>query len=129
MELLAQGVAGWRITVRHSGPRAVVLDAVTRTGAAFLRTDHAGLEEAIELGWLPGITTRVSVEVDSLEGALDAIAAGAGDLVVGDWNPSRSAPCATPSPRGRSSSAPRCRPRPRSTTPARRSRVRCSPPG
>ena len=59
MELLAQGVAGWRITVRHSGPRAVVLDALTRTGAAFLRTDHAGLEEAIELGWLPGITTRV----------------------------------------------------------------------
>ena len=87
MELLSQGVAGWRITVRHSGPRAVVLDAVTRTGAAFLRTDHAGLEEAIELGWLPGITTRVSVEVDSLEGALDAIAAGAGDLVVGDWTP------------------------------------------
>ena len=87
MELLAQGVAGWRITVRHSGPRAVVLDALTRTGAAFLRTDHAGLEEAIELGWLPGITTRVSVEVNSLEGALDAIAGGAGDLVVGDWTP------------------------------------------
>ena len=87
MELLDAGVAGWRITVRHSGPRADVLDALTRTGAAFLRTDHAGLEEAIELGWLPGITTRVSVEVDSLEGALDAIAAGAADLVVGDWTP------------------------------------------
>ena len=87
MELLAQGVAGWRITVRHSGPRAAVLDALTRTKAAFLRTDHAGLEEAIELGWLPGITTRVSVEVNSLEGALDAIAAGAADLVVGDWAP------------------------------------------
>jgi FO synthase len=87
MELLARGVPGWRITVRHSGPRADVLDALTRTGAAFLRTDHAGLEEAIELGWLPGVTTRVSVEVDSLEGALDAIAAGAADLVVGDWAP------------------------------------------
>ena len=87
MELLARGVAGWRITVRHSGPRAEVLDALTRTGAAFLRTDHAGLEEAIELGWLPGVTTRVSVEVSSLEDALDAIAAGAADLVVGDWTP------------------------------------------
>ena len=43
-------------------------DALTRTGAAFLRTDHAGLEEAIELGWLPGITTRVSVEVQSAAG-------------------------------------------------------------
>jgi len=87
MELLARGVAGWRITVRHSGPRAEVLDALTRTGAAFLRTDPAGLEEAIELGWLPGVTTRVSVEVSSLEEALDAIAAGAADLVVGDWTP------------------------------------------
>jgi FO synthase len=87
MELLAVAVAGWRITVRQIGPRADVLDALTRTGAAFLRTDHAGLEEAIELGWLPGVTTRVSVEVDSLEGALDAIAAGAADLVVGDWPP------------------------------------------
>ena len=87
MELLARGVAGWRITVRHSGPRAAVLDALTRTGAAFLRTDHTGLEEAIELGWLPGVTTRVSVEISSLEEALDAIAAGAADLVVGDWTP------------------------------------------
>ena len=87
MDLLAGGVAGWRITVRHRGPRAAVLDALARTGAAFLRTDHAGLEEAIELGWLPGITTRVSVEVDAFEEALDAIAAGAADLVICDWTP------------------------------------------
>lgn len=87
MELLARGVAGWRITVRHEGPRADVLDALVRTGAAFLRTTPDGLEEAIELGWLPGITTRVSVVVGTHEEALDAIAAGAGDLVVGDWGP------------------------------------------
>ena len=87
MELLGRGVAGWRITVRHTGPRADVLDALVRTGAAFLRTTPAGLEEAIELGWLPGIATRVSVEVSSLAEALDAIAAGAVDLVVGDWSP------------------------------------------
>ena len=86
MELLARGVGGWRITVRHSGPRADVLDALVRTGAAFLRTDPAGLEVAIELGWLPGIATRVSVEVADLAQALDAIAAGAVDLVVGDWS-------------------------------------------
>ena len=55
MELLARGVAGWRITVRHEGPRADVLDALARTGAAFLRTDPEQLEEAIELGWLPGV--------------------------------------------------------------------------
>ncbi len=89
MELLARGVAGWRITVRHEGARADVLDALVRTGAAFLRTTPAGLEEAIELGWLPGIATRVSVVVDSHEGALDAIAAGAADLVLGDWGADR----------------------------------------
>ena len=87
MELLARGVAGWRITVRHRGSRADVLDALVRTGAAFLRTDSEGLEEAIELGWLPGIATRVSLEVSDLAEALDAIAAGAVDLVVGDWDP------------------------------------------
>ena len=87
MELLARGVAGWRITVRHSGPRAEVLDALTRTGAAFLRTDHAGLEEAIELEWLPGDHDACRSSVSSLEDALDAIAAGAADLVVGDWTP------------------------------------------
>jgi FO synthase len=87
MELLARGVAGWRITVRHDGPRADVLDALARTGAAFLRTDPERLEEAIELGWLPGVSTRVSVVVGSLTEALDAIAGGAVDLVVGDWGP------------------------------------------
>ncbi|MFN0089781.1 MAG: 5-amino-6-(D-ribitylamino)uracil--L-tyrosine 4-hydroxyphenyl transferase CofH [Acidimicrobiales bacterium] len=87
MDLLGRGVAGWRITVRHTGARADVLDALVRTGAAFLRTTPDGLEEAIELGWLPGIATRVSVVVSSLEQALDAIAAGAVDLVVGDWSP------------------------------------------
>ena len=87
MELLSRGVAGWRITVRHDGPRADVLDALARTGAAFLRTGPEQLEEAIELGWLPGVSTRVSVVVGSLTEALDAIAAGAVDLVVGDWDP------------------------------------------
>ena len=87
MALQRAGVAGWRITVRHEGPRADVLDALARSGAAFLRTDPARLEEAIELGWLPAIATRVSVPVASLEEALDAIAAGAVNLVVGDWGP------------------------------------------
>jgi FO synthase len=87
MALHGAGVAGWRITVRHEGPRESVLDALARSGAAFLRTVPDRLEEAIELGWLPGITTRVSVPAGSLEEALDAIAGGAVDLVLGDWGP------------------------------------------
>ena len=86
MELLGEGVAGWRITVRDTGVRADVLDALTRSGAAFLRTEPQRLQEAIELGWLPGIATRVSVAVDTVAEALDAIAAGAVDIVVGDWD-------------------------------------------
>ena len=89
MELLGAGVAGWRITVRDTGVRADVLDALTRSGAAFLRTEPQRLQEAIELGWLPGIATRVSVAVDTVAVALDAIAAGAVDLVVGDWDSRR----------------------------------------
>jgi FO synthase len=87
MELHRRGVAGWRITLRDEGPRAQVLDALARSRAAFLRTEPARLEGAIELGWLPGIATRVSVVVGSLAEALDAVAAGAVDLVVGDWGP------------------------------------------
>jgi FO synthase len=87
MALLARGVPGWRVTVRAEGPREEVLDALVRGGAAFLRAAPERIEEAIELGWLPGIATRVSVEVATLEEALDAIAAGAVDLVTGDWEP------------------------------------------
>ena len=87
LALAGAGVGGWRITVRHEGPRAAVLDALVRSGAAFLRTDPARLEEAIELGWLPGTAVRVSVPVADLAEALDAIAAGAVDLVLGDWGP------------------------------------------
>ena len=86
MELLGAGVAGWRITVRDTGVRADVLDALTRSGAAFLRTEPQRLQEAIELGWLPGIATRVSVAVDTVAEALDAIAGGAVDIVVADWD-------------------------------------------
>jgi FO synthase len=89
MALAGRGVAGWRITLRAEGPRAALLDALARSGAAFLRTGPERLEEAIELGWLPGVATRVSVVVDTLGEALDAIAAGAVDLVVGDWDPER----------------------------------------
>ena len=86
MELLKRGVAGWRITVRRTQDRAATLDALVRTGAAFLRTDPDGLEEAIELGWLPG-DPHPRVGGGRLpEEALDAIAAGAVDLVVGDWD-------------------------------------------
>ena len=101
MELLGRGVPGWRISVRHAGARADALDALVRTGAAFLRTDADALEEAIELGWLPGISMRVSVAVHSLAEALDAIAAGAVTWLSATGARRRSAPGARRSPRAR----------------------------
>lgn len=91
MELLARGVAGWRIAVRHTGTRADVLDALCRTHAAFVRTDSARASEACELVDLPAMNTVVSVAVDGLAEALEAVRAGARDLVVDDWGADRMA--------------------------------------
>lgn len=86
LELLDRGISGWRISVRHVGTRAEVLDAVCRTGAVMLRTDMDHIGEACELAGLPALHTVISVRVDDLDQALQAVRAGAGDLVLGDWD-------------------------------------------
>lgn len=86
MELLARDVAPWRITVRNEGSHADVLDAVCRSGAAMLRTDMEGIQDACAIAGLPALSTVVSVEVEDLDAAVTAVRAGAGDLVVGDWD-------------------------------------------
>lgn len=86
LELLERGIAGWRITVRHEGSRADVLDAVVRSEACLLRTTMDRIGEACELADLPALTTTVSVVVGDLSHALAAVHAGARDLVVGDWD-------------------------------------------
>ena len=86
MELLARGVAGWRISVRHAGARADVLDAVVRSGAAYLRTDAAGLAEARALADLPATAVRVSVPAGDLAEALTLVAGGADDLLLRGWD-------------------------------------------
>jgi FO synthase len=86
MELLARGVEGWRITVRHRGARADVLDAVVRSGAAYLRTSAAGLAEARALADLPALAVAVSAPAADLEEALALARAGADDLLLTDWD-------------------------------------------
>jgi FO synthase len=85
LELAKRGVAWWRLTVLDEGPRADVLDAVARTRAAHLRTGRSRVEEAVSIAELPGITTEVSVFVDTVADALDAVASGASDLLLRDW--------------------------------------------
>jgi len=86
MELLARGVGGWRISVRHRGARADVLDALVRSRAAYLRTSAATLAEARALADLPDMAVAVSVPAGDLAEALALAAAGAHDLVLSDWD-------------------------------------------
>ncbi len=86
IELVDAGVPGWRITVVHGGGTEATLDALARTGAAFIRTGRSRVGAAASLAALPGIAARVSVFVDSVEDALTAVGAGAGDLLLRDWS-------------------------------------------
>nr|MDJ0961820.1 5-amino-6-(D-ribitylamino)uracil--L-tyrosine 4-hydroxyphenyl transferase CofH [Acidimicrobiia bacterium] len=86
LELEQRGVPWWRITVVDAGSRAEVLDAVARSRAAFLRTGRSSVARAAEIAGLPGVTTQVSVFVDSVDDALAAIDSGASDLLLRDWD-------------------------------------------
>lgn len=81
-----RGVDGWRLTLRHHGPRALVLDTLVRRDVAYLRTDDTRRDEAVALCSLPGCPTVASLVVNDLDTALTAIAAGVGDLVVDAWD-------------------------------------------
>jgi len=89
LRLGEEGIPGWRITVDHTDDRAEVIDALARTGAAFLRTGRSRVAEAADLCGLPAIDARPSVFVDSVEEALTAAQAGAGDFLLRDWDTER----------------------------------------
>ncbi len=85
-DLIKQGVPGWRVTVRHTGTREAILDAVVRSRAAYLRTGRSQVAAAASLASLPSVTTTVSVFVDSVADAVEAVESGAGDLLLRDWD-------------------------------------------
>lgn len=86
--LAKRGVPGWRITVVDTGVRADVVNALARTGAAFVRTGRTGAGTQAEIVALPGITARVSVFVDDVADAVEAVGSGASDLVFRGWTSS-----------------------------------------
>jgi FO synthase len=86
LELEKRGTPWWRVTVNNTGSHAHVLDAVARTRAAFLRTGRSTVAEAAGIARLPGIDTRVSVFVDTVDDATAAVDAGASDLLLRDWD-------------------------------------------
>jgi FO synthase len=84
--LAGDGVDGGRITVIDDTARADVLDGITRSKAAFLRTTADRLAEAVDMASLPAVDTRVSMVVDTIDDAIAAVRGGARDLVVAAWD-------------------------------------------
>lgn len=84
--LAKRSVAGWRITIADDGNRMDVLDALAFTRARYLRTNRSTVAEAAEIVALPGSEAVVSVYVDSVEDAVEAVSQGASDLVLRDWD-------------------------------------------
>ncbi len=83
-------VPGWRLTVIDDPDRPErVLDALARSGAAFLRTARSEVAATVARTRLPGLTVAVSVFVDDVPSAVAAVAAGATDLVLRDWDVER----------------------------------------
>jgi FO synthase len=87
--LTLRDVPGWRLTISQSVDEDVTLDAVVRTRAAFLRTSRSGVAAAAQRMNRPGLDVTISVFVDDVSQALAAVTAGAGDLVLRDWDSER----------------------------------------
>lgn len=89
LTLSEAGFAPWRITVADDGSRDGVLDALTRTGAVYVRTSRSRVAQMVKLVSSPAISTFVSVFVDDVDQALRAVDEGATDLVLRDWSAER----------------------------------------
>ena len=77
-----RGMDGTRITVRNEGPVRDVLDALVRAEAAWVRVAPGDVLAVTELVDLPALSAGVSVAVGTVDDAIQAVAAGATDLVI-----------------------------------------------
>jgi len=80
------GVPGWQLTLVATDDRAETIDALARTQAVFLRVGRSKVADGSQIAGLPGVETRVSTFVDTVEEALTAVEAGATDLLLRGWN-------------------------------------------
>ena len=87
--LVKAGTPGWLITVVNTGASEMVLDALARTEAAYLRTARSTVKAATALCSLPAIDAVVSVFVDDVDQAEAVVGEGAGDLLLRDWDADR----------------------------------------
>ena len=82
-------IEGWRLTVIAGDDLDQTLDAVVRTRAAFLRASRSAVPDVAARVDRPGVDVAVSVFVDDVDQALEAIDGGARDLVLRDWDSER----------------------------------------
>ena len=85
--LTAAGVPGWRLTVLDRGGRRAVGEALRNSAAAYLRTGRSRVGAVVAPARAAG--SAVSVFVDTVGQAAAAVAAGAGDLLLRDWDTER----------------------------------------
>jgi hypothetical protein len=85
--LAAAGIPGWRITLIDRGDRRRVAAALRRCRAAYLRTGRSRVGAAAPVAHRAGAV--VSVFVDTVGDAQAAVEAGAGDLLLRDWDTER----------------------------------------
>jgi len=86
---LAHSPRPWRLTVIDEGSRESVLDALARTRASFLRTTRSHVARAVDIASLPSLRVAVSVFVDEVAQAVEAVQEGATDLLLRDWSQER----------------------------------------
>lgn len=79
-------ISGWRITILYTDKTMDVLDALVFTRAKFLRAPRSLVRDAAALVSLPGLDVSVSTFVDTVEDARVAVADGASDLLLRDWD-------------------------------------------
>ena len=89
LRLAKSQTPGWLITVTNTGSGEIVLDALARSEAAFLRAARSEVKAAAALCALPAVEATVSVFVDDVDQAVEAISDGAGDLLLRDWGAER----------------------------------------
>ena len=89
LRLAKSQTPGWLITVMNTGSGEIVLDALARSEAAFLRAARSEVKNAAALCGLPAVEATVSVFVDDVDQAVEAISDGAGDLLLRDWGAER----------------------------------------
>jgi FO synthase len=77
-------VPGWRLTVMDVGAKADVLDALSRSGAAYLRSDRP--RQASSIVGLPGVSACLSTPAGTVEEAVAAVREGAADLILEGWD-------------------------------------------